>query len=100
MRKTYWFVALAVVGLGIAAYPWRASPATRRDESSLHAELSLLSAKLHDETAARKREVAKLEAQLRVLASGVASAPAVERLLRGIPAGSLGGSGSEHQAFQ
>jgi len=86
MRKTYWFVALGVVALGLAAYPWRPSPAMRRDASSLRAELSQLSAKLDDETAARQREVAKLEAQLRALGAGIASAPAAQPSLAAPPA--------------
>jgi hypothetical protein len=69
MRKTvYAFVALALVGLGVAAYPRASKPAALAESGDLHASLARLRGELAEERAARQREIAKLEARLRVLA--------------------------------
>jgi hypothetical protein len=69
MRKTYAFVALALVVLGAAAYPRASGPAAPDADRDLSAELVRLRGELVDERAARQRELAKLEAQLRSLAA-------------------------------
>jgi hypothetical protein len=68
MRKTYGFVAIALVLLGIAVYPRAGSTPIARQEAGLRDELVRLTAELADESAARQRAIAKLEAQLRSLA--------------------------------
>jgi hypothetical protein len=73
MRKTvYACAAFAVVVLGIAAYPRASKPAVLAAPEDLRAELVRLQGELEDERAARTRELAKLEAQVRVLALSAA----------------------------
>lgn len=73
MRKTYWLVAFAAIVLGLAVYPRASKPAEHVPTEGAHAELAHLKAQLDDESAARARDVAKLEAQLRALATALAT---------------------------
>lgn len=72
MRKSYGLAALvvlAMIALGIAAYPHPKATHAAVTSNDLGAELARLKSELADERRARERVVEKLEAQLRALAS-------------------------------
>ena len=76
MRKTYWFVALGAVALGLSVLPWSSERAQSQASASIDGvevrkALDELRKDLADERAERKRALSLLEAQLLELSSDV-----------------------------